>query len=112
MEILESYDFTRPSRSQYAPAVEALCHPDPNKRASIVSLKRAEDFSEKADIRGVQGAVSDRMRKALEKVPDLRGRRPRTFIESNDVIVISLWPEGEEPRRRTGRRRERQAATA
>jgi hypothetical protein len=109
MEILESYDFTRPSRSQYAPAVEALC---PNKRASIVSLKRAEDFSEKADIRGVQGAVSDRMRKALEKVPDLRGRRPRTFIESNDVIVISLWPENEGPRRRTGRRRERQAATA
>jgi hypothetical protein len=111
MEILESYDFKRESTSQYADAIKAITHPDPARRAFAVKLKRGEDFPAEAKTSTVQGGVSTQLRKALEDVPDLRGRIPRTFVESDDVVVISLHPEGEGPRpRRKTQRRERVAA--
>src|SRR3954469_10838498 len=111
MEILESYDFKRESTSQYAAAIRAIAHPDPARRAFAVKLKRGEDFPAEAKTSTVQGGVSTQLRKALEDVPDLRGRIPRTFVESDDVVVVSLHPEGEGPKpKRTSRRRERVAA--
>lgn len=111
MEILQQYAFRRPSTSQYAAAIAAIAHPDPNKRAFAVKLKRGEDFPVDAKTSTVQGGVSTQLRKALEDVPDLRGRIPRTFVESDDVVVVALHPEGEGPKsRRTSRRRERVAA--
>jgi hypothetical protein len=111
VEILQQYAFRRPSTSQYAAAIEAIAHPDPNKRAFAVKLKRGEDFPVDAKTSTVQGGLSAQLRKALDEVPELRGRRPRTFVESDDVVVASLWPEGEGPKpRRASRRRERVAA--
>jgi hypothetical protein len=111
VEILQQYAFKRPSTSQYAEAIKAVCHPDPNKRAYAVKLKRGEDFPADAKTSTVQGGVSTQLRKALDEVPELRGRRPRTFVESDDVVVVALWPEGEGPRpRRKSQRRERVAA--
>src|SRR3954454_8845871 len=98
MEILREYDFTRPSRSQYAPIAKALI----DDGAKIVRIKRGEDFSEKATMASVRGAVSDSIAK--------RGHRARTFIESEDVLVVALWTEGEGPQRR--RKRNRQAVAA
>lgn len=98
MEILTTYDFTRPSRSQYAPIAKALI----DDKAPIVRIKRGEDFSEKASIASVRGAVSDSIAK--------RGHRARTHIESEDVLVIALWAEGEGPQRR--RKNKRQAVAA
>lgn len=98
MEILESYSFTKPSTSRYAAAVSALVEDG----HFAVKLKRGTDFPAEIGIEAVQGAISEQIRK--------RGKRARTFRESDDVLVVSLYGDGEGPRRRRGARR--QAAVA
>lgn len=95
MEKLTSYEFKRSSRSRYAPIVKALIDDGVN----AVRIKRGDDFPDDVNMDGVQAAVSDQVRK--------RGRRARTFRESDDALVVALWPEGEGPRtpRRRGARR-------
>lgn len=95
MEKLTSYEFKKPSRSRYAPVVKALVDDD----VVAVRMKRGEDFPGDVTMDGVQAAISDQVRK--------RGRRARTFRESDDALVVALWPEGEGPRtpRRRGARR-------
>jgi hypothetical protein len=99
MEILDSYEFKRPSRSRYAPVVDALVNGVGGKKVFAVKLKRGEDFPQASSISSVQGAISTQVREA--------GRRAKTFAESDDVLVVSLWPEGEGPRvrRRSSRGR-------
>lgn len=101
METLQSYSFKRPSRSQYTPVVKVLTeNPD-----RIIRLKRGEDFPRDAKIASVQGAVSTQLREAGG------GRRPRTFVEDDDNLIVAFWPEGEGPKPRA-KRRARQAVAA
>lgn len=94
MEILDSYEFTRPSTSRYAPVVQALV----NDNKFAVKLKRGEDFPEDATIATVQGAVSQQIRNA--------GRNARTFAESDDVLVVTLRSEEEATKaKRSAKRR-------
>lgn len=93
MEQLQSFAFTKPSKSRYADAVAALV----DNGVFAVRLRRGEDFPDGISMDGVQGAVSDQIRK--------RGKRARTFRESDDSLVVSLWPDGEGPRRSARRRR-------
>lgn len=96
MEILNSYEFRKPSRSQWAPVVKALVE-DGN---FAVRLKRGVDFPEDANLDTVQGGVSSQVRNA--------GRAARTFREGDDALVVTLRAEGEGPRRsRATRKRER-----
>ena len=93
MEILQSYNFQKPSRSQYAPVVKALLEDG----APIVKLKRGEDFPSDAKIESVQGAVTTQIRQA----PANTNRRiARTFTESDDALIVTLWPEGQGPKAR------------
>jgi hypothetical protein len=96
MEILQSYTFQRPSRSQYAPVVKALVEDG----VPAVRLTRGEDFSQDAKMLSVQGGVSDQLRKAGG------GRIPRTFVEDDDHLIVSFHAEGEgpKPRRRKNAR--------
>jgi len=99
MEILTSYDFKRSSKSRYAAVVDALV----NRGAFAVKLVRGTDFPQTAKTETVQGAVSNQIR--------LAGRRARTFVESDDVVVVSLWADGEGPKqRRKAAKRERTTA--
>lgn len=99
MDVLNSYEFRKPSHSQWAPVVKALVQDG----VFAVRLKRGVDFPQDANLDTVQGGVSSQVRNA--------GRRARTFREGDDAIVVSLYAEGEGPRRtRTARRRERVAA--
>jgi hypothetical protein len=91
MEILRSYEFKKPSKSRYAPVVKALVEDG----VFAVRLVRGTDFPSEATIDSVQGAVSQQVRNA--------GRRARTFAESLDALIVSLYPEGEGPRRRRTR---------
>jgi hypothetical protein len=100
MQKLESYDFTRPSRSRYKEAVKALI----DEGVYAVRLAPGEDFPSDVKIDGVVSAVANEVKK--------RGRHARTFRERDEdtdafvALVVSLWPEGEEPRQsRRGRRR-------
>ena len=97
MEILQSYEFKKQSSSRYAPVVKALV----DQGAFAVKLKRGEDFDQAASIETVQGGVSTLIRKA--------GHRARTFRESDDVLVVTLYAEGEGPK---PRRRARQRVAA
>lgn len=102
MEILQEYDFKRPSRSQYAPVAKALLEDG----VFAVKLKRGEDFPQSANVSSVQGAVSTQVRESPKNVDR---RRARTFVESDDVLVVSLYAAGEGPapkrRRSQGRGR-------
>ena len=91
MQRLDSYEFKKPSTSKYAPVVKALVEDG----VFAVRLVRGQDFGRDVTLDAVQGAVSQQVRNA--------GRRARTFRESDDALVVSLWPEGEGPR--TPRRR-------
>jgi hypothetical protein len=97
MEILESYEFKRTSKSQYAKVVKALVEDG----RFAVRMRRGEDFPENNSLSSVQGAVGDQIRKA--------GRRARTFAEPPDHLVVSLYAEGEGP---TARRRPSRARAA
>lgn len=101
MEILQSYEFKRESRSQYAPVVKALVEDG----APIVRLKRGEDFPATAKMASVQGAVSTQLREAGG------GRIPRTFVEDDDHLVVSFHAEGQGPKPRA-KKRARQAVAA
>jgi hypothetical protein len=93
MELLQSFDFTRPSRSRYAPAVKALMED----RVFAVLLKRGEDFPADITMASVQGGIRDKIAKA--------GGRARIFPTEEGNLVVSLWPEGEGPKRPTRRAR-------
>lgn len=98
MEQLQSFEFKRPSRSQYAPVVKALV----DDGTFAVRLVRGEDFPQGANIHQVQSSV----RIAIEKA----GARARTFVEyeedhSANTMVVSLWRDGEGPKKPTRRRR-------
>lgn len=96
MEKLDSYEFRKPSASQWAPVVKALVHD----KSFAVRLKRGVDFPAEANLDTVQGGVSSQVRNA--------GRRARTFREDPDTLIVSLYAEGEGPRRpKAARRRER-----
>lgn len=96
MEILNSYEFRKPSNSQWAKVVKALVQDG----AFAVRLKRGVDFPQDANLDTIQGGISSQVRNA--------GRRARTFREGDDAIVVSLYAEGEGPRRsRATRKRER-----
>lgn len=88
MEILNEYDFKRQSTSRYAPAVKALV----DDGAFAVKLRRGVDFPQDVRTDNVQANVSNLVR--------ARGKRARTFVESDDVVVVSLWPDGEGPKQR------------
>lgn len=94
MEQLKSFDFKKPSRSRYADAVDAVV----DGGVFAVRLRRGEDFPEGVSMNSVQGAVADQIRK--------RGGRARTFRESEDSLVVSLWKNGEGPRRPARRGRQ------
>jgi hypothetical protein len=100
MEKLTSYEFKKPSTSKYAPVVAALV----DEGVFAVRLKRGEDFGRDVTLDSVQGAVSQQVRNA--------GRRARTFRESDDVLVVALYPEGEGPRAPRRRQARRERATA
>jgi hypothetical protein len=91
MEILEEYEFRRPSRSRYEPVVVALCDDD----AFAVLLRRGDDFPVNVTLDSVQGAVAQQVR--------LRGKRARTFRESDDVLIVSLYADGPARPRKRGR---------
>jgi hypothetical protein len=98
MEILQSFEFKKPSRSRYATVVKALV----DDGAAAVRLKRGVDFPAEVSMDGVQSAVADQVRK--------RGKRARTFRESDDELVVALWADGQGPalaarrQRKQGRR--------
>jgi hypothetical protein len=97
MEILSDYNFQRPSRSRYAPVVEALIE----KGIFAVKLKRGEDFPSDANINSVQGAISTQIR---ESPKNTTNRRARTWVEDPEtanVLIVSLYPEGEGPAARS-----------
>ena len=103
MEILQSFTFQKPSTSRYAPVVEALLKtPTP-----IIRLKRGEDFPQEAKIESVQGALATQVRDSPQNT---NGRRARTFTETDDSLVVTLWAEGEGPRRRAKRAATKSAA--
>lgn len=91
MEKLTSYEFRRPSSSQYDDVVKALADDE----IAAVRVKRGDDFPESIKMSSVQQGVRDAVKK--------RGRRARTFIEDDDHMVVGLYPKGEGPR--TSRRR-------
>jgi hypothetical protein len=99
---LTEYSFERASRSRFAKAVSLVM----DENVFAVRLIRGEDFPDDVKIKSVQRAVGSLIRK--------RGRSARTFIESENAIILSLWPEGEAPSRPTRRRRstQRQAPVA
>jgi hypothetical protein len=96
MQQLTEYSFTRASRSRYAEAVSLLL----DKNVFAVRLVRGEDFDKEVSVKSVQRAVSQLIRK--------RGRSAHTFIEDENAIVLSLWPEGEGPSRPTRKRKSSQ----
>jgi hypothetical protein len=96
MEILQTYEFRRQPRGQYAPVVKALLEDG----APIIKLTRGEDFPQNAKIGSVQGAVSAQVRDSpLNKDK----RRAKTFTESDDVLIVTLYAEGEGPAQRRKR---------
>lgn len=107
MEILQSYEFRKPSRSRYAPVVKALLEDG----APVVKLTRGEDFDQDAQIGSVQGAVSAQVRESPKNTDK---RRPHTFVESDDVLIVALYPKGEGPalRRRRAQGRGKLVPTA
>jgi hypothetical protein len=88
MEILETHDFKKPSRSRYAEAVKALIEDG----VFAVRLKRGEDFPEEI----TAGSASGSVRQLIDK----QGRIARCFIESERSLVVSLQPEGTTSRTR------------
>lgn len=88
MEILETHDFKKPSRSRYTEAVDALC----DKGAFAVRLTRGKDFPDNI----TAGSASGSVRQLIGN----RGQRARCFIESDDALVVSLWKDGEGPKSR------------
>jgi hypothetical protein len=98
MEKLDSFDFSkRPSRSRYAPVVEALLHgkTDDGKPVKAVRLKRGEDWPPDVNLDSVQGAISDQLRKA--------GKRAQTFRVDDDTLVVGLNDKPAPARRRSTR---------
>jgi hypothetical protein len=91
VQILDSYEFKKPSKSRYAPVVKALV----DDGAFAVRLERGVDFPADRSLDNVQGAISQQVRNA--------GRRAKTFAEPPDALVVSLYEEGDGPRRRRAR---------
>jgi hypothetical protein len=96
MKILTEYSFKKEGRSRYEEAVKALC----DEGVYAVELKRGEDFPENLSPQSASGGIRGLIAK--------RGYRARCFIESDDVLVVSLWSEGEGPKAR--RKRQKVAA--
>ena len=91
-EILEKFDFAdRPSRSRYAEVVKALVQDN----VHAVKLERGKDFPNTVKMDTVQAGVSTAVRKA--------GKRARTRVLSQDVLVVGLNSEPA-PKRRGGKR--------
>jgi ribosomal protein RSM22 (predicted rRNA methylase) len=102
MEKLDSFDFSkRPSRSRYAPVIEALLHgkTDDGKPVKAVRLKRGDDWPSDVNIDSVQGAIADQLRKV--------GKRAKTFRVDDNTLVVGL---NDAPTPRRARRREVVAA--
>jgi uncharacterized protein related to proFAR isomerase len=99
MEKLDSFDFSkRPSRSRYAPVIDALVH-DRNPAAAVRLTRGDEIWPADVNVDSVQGAIADQMRKI--------GKRAKTFRESDDSLVIGL---NDKPAPKRARRREAVAA--
>jgi|SRR4051812_5309144 hypothetical protein len=94
MKILTSYEFKRPSRSRVAPVVSLLV----DEGVFAVHLERGDEIWRDSD-------NADSLKNTLSTEVRKRGRRARIFTESDDAIVVSLWPEGEGPRARKKRAR-------
>src|SRR4051794_23169444 len=93
MERLDSFDFdARPDRSRYAAVAKALV----DDKVHAVKLKRGVDFPADVKMTTVQSGVRNVVSKA--------GKRARTYIVSEDEIVVGLNTD-QSPRKR-GRRRE------
>jgi hypothetical protein len=90
MDLLQSYEFKRPSRSQYTPVVTALV----DEGIPFVRMKRGEDFSDHTKIASVRNGVSDQLHKAGG------GRTPRTWVEDDDNLIVTFWSEDEKPKPR------------
>lgn len=98
MKILQHFDFDqRPSRSRYASTVDALIV----RNVAAVTLERGDDFPDDVKIATVQSGVRAAVAKA--------GKRARTYIISDDEIVVGLDDRPAKPRR-SGKRREAVAA--
>jgi hypothetical protein len=99
MEKLDSFDFSkRPSRSRYAPVIEALLHgkTDDGKPVKAVRLRRGdEEFPQGIGIDSVQGAIADQLRKV--------GKRAKTYRVSDDELVVGLNEAAAPARRRSNR---------
>lgn len=93
MEILENFDFDkRPSRSRYAPVVDALI----NNGVKAVRIRRGDpEWPNGTNIESIQGAVADQIRK--------RGKNARTHRETDDSLIVGLNEKPAPARRRRER---------
>lgn len=91
MKILNDYSFHRPYNGRWVDVVKALMEDG----VFAVRLERGEDFPEDKKIENVQNAITQQITKA--------GGHARTFVEDREtknVLIVSLWPDGEGPAKR------------